>query len=119
LVLERGTSQHGEIKVLTDMALPDVAVITNVGAEHLEGLDDLMGVRRENAMIVSGLNPRGCLVVNGDDKELLDAVGHYPGNRVTFGFGEHNDLYATEVEWDHVGTRFRLNGSRRTISVPM
>jgi UDP-N-acetylmuramoyl-tripeptide--D-alanyl-D-alanine ligase len=119
LVLEIGTNHHGEIKVLSDMALPDIAVITNVGAEHLEGLDDLMGVRRENAMIVSGLNPRGCLVVNGDDKELLIAVSHYAGTTVTFGFGEHNDLYATDVEWDHNGTRFKLNGSRRTVFVPM
>lgn len=119
LVLEMGTNHHGEIKVLTDMALPDIAVITNVGAEHLEGLDDLMGVRRENAMIVSGLNPRGCLVVNGDDAELLTAVSHYEGNRVTFGFGEHNDLFATDVTWDHAGTTFYLNGSRRQVFVPM
>jgi UDP-N-acetylmuramoyl-tripeptide--D-alanyl-D-alanine ligase len=120
LVLEMGTNHHGEIKVLTEMALPDIAVITNVGAEHLEGLDDLMGVRRENAMIVAGLSPRGCLVVNGDDKELLDAVGHYEGQRVTFGFDEHNDLFATDVEWDHNGTRFRLNGSKtRPIYIPM
>ncbi len=119
LVLEMGTNHHGEIKVLTDMALPDIGVITNVGAEHLEGLDDLMGVRRENAMLVSGLNPRGCLVVNGDDSELLNAVSHYEGTRVTFGFGEHNDLYATDITWDHAGTTFFLNGSKRQVFVPM
>jgi UDP-N-acetylmuramoyl-tripeptide--D-alanyl-D-alanine ligase len=119
LVLEMGTNHHGEIKVLSDMALPDIAVITNVGAEHLEGLDDLMGVRRENAMIISGLSPRGCLIVNGDDQDLVDAVRHYEGTIVTFGFGEHNDLFATDIEWDHNGTRFHLNGSRRVVTVPM
>ena len=40
-------------------------------AEHLEFLGDLVGVRRENASIVEGLNPDGLLVVNGDDPELL------------------------------------------------
>src|SRR5690242_19941032 len=78
LVLEMGTNHHGEIKVLTDMALPDIAVITNCGAEHLEFLDDLMGVRRENATIISGLNPKGLLIINGDDRDLVDAVAHYP-----------------------------------------
>jgi len=119
LVLEMGTNHHGEIKVLTEMALPDIAVITNIGAEHLEGLDDLMGVRREEASVVRGLNPKGLLVVNGDDAELLDAVAEYPGKRVTFGFNETNDLFAGNVECTSTGTRFRLNNSRREVFVPM
>src|SRR6202043_1840080 len=65
LVLEIGTNHQGEILPLAEMASPDIAVITNCGAEHLEGLQDLTGVRRENAMILKGLNPAGLLVVNG------------------------------------------------------
>jgi len=118
LVLEMGTNHHGEIKVLTDMALPDIAVITNCGAEHLEFLDDLMGVRRENATIISGLNPKGLLIVNGDDRDLVDAVAHYPGKKVTFGFGTHNDLFASNVECTERGVTFKLNGTR-DVFVPM
>jgi UDP-N-acetylmuramoyl-tripeptide--D-alanyl-D-alanine ligase len=101
------------------MAQPDLAVITNIGAEHLEFLDDLMGVRRENATVIAGLNPKGLLVVNGDDAELLDAVSQYPGKRVTFGFKETNDLFATDIECSEKGVRFNLNGSRQSIFVPM
>jgi UDP-N-acetylmuramoyl-tripeptide--D-alanyl-D-alanine ligase len=119
LVLEMGTNHHGEMRALSEMALPDIAVITNVGAEHLEGLGDLMGVRREEASIVKGLNPRGLLVVNGDDAELLDAVAEYPGKRVTFGFKESNDLFASNIRCDEDGTRFNLNNSRREVFVPM
>ncbi len=119
LVLEMGTNHHGEIKVLSDMALPDVAVITNCGAEHLEGLDDLMGVRRENASIISGLNPKGLLVVNGDDAELLSLVSDFPCQRLTFGFKETNDLFATDVVCTDRGVEFSLNGSRRRVFVPM
>jgi len=118
LVLEMGTNHHGEIKVLTDMALPDIAVITNCGAEHLEFLDDLMGVRRENATIIAGLNPKGLLVVNGDDRDLVDAVAHYPGRKVTFGFGGHNDLFASDVVCTERGVTFKLNGTR-DVFVPM
>jgi UDP-N-acetylmuramoyl-tripeptide--D-alanyl-D-alanine ligase len=119
IVLEMGTNHHGEIKVLTEMALPDIAIITNCGAEHLEGLDDLMGVRRENASIVSGLNPKGLLVVNGDDPDLLSAVNAYKGKRVTFGFNSTNDLFANDVRCDANGTRFCLNNSKREVYVPM
>ena len=119
LVLELGTNHPGEIAALTDIARPDVAVITNVGAEHLEGLGDLMGVRQEEASVIKGLAADGMLVVNGDDRELLEAVNPYRGRRVTFGFGEHNDLFASDVRCDDTGVRFRLNNSRHEFFVPL
>lgn len=119
IVLEMGTNHHGELRVLSDMATPDIAVITNCGADHLEFLGDLMGVRQENASIISGLNPKGLLVVNGDDPELLSAVADYPGKKITFGFKETNDLFATDIRCDENGTTFSLNNSRREVFVPM
>jgi UDP-N-acetylmuramoyl-tripeptide--D-alanyl-D-alanine ligase len=118
LVLETGTNHHGELRVLSNMALPDIAVITNCSAEHLEGLGDLMGVRREEASIIEGLNPKGLLVVNGDDPQLLEAVSSYPGNRITFGYGSHNDLFATQITCDYTGVDFVLNG-RRKVFIPL
>lgn len=121
LVLEIGTNHRGEVQVLSDIALPDIAVITNCSAEHLEGLGDLMGVRQENASITAGLSPRGLLVLNGDDPHLVDAVSHYPGRKVTFGFesGGQNELFASDVHCDDTGTRFRVNNSRREVFVPL
>jgi UDP-N-acetylmuramoyl-tripeptide--D-alanyl-D-alanine ligase len=119
LVLEIGTNHHGEIRPLTLMARPDIAVITNCSAEHLEGLGDLMGVRREEASIIEGLDEKtGLLVVNGDDQALLDAVAHYKGKKVTFGFSEKNDLFATDVVCDTRGVKFKLNG-RRDVFIPL
>jgi len=119
LVLELGTNHPGEIAALTEMATPDIAVITNVGAEHLEGLGDLRGVRQEEASVVTGLVDDGMLVVNGDDRDLVEAVAHYAGRKVTFGFGEHNDLFAADVRCGENGVRFRLNKSRREYFVPL
>jgi UDP-N-acetylmuramoyl-tripeptide--D-alanyl-D-alanine ligase len=120
LVLELGTNHHGEIRTLTQIALPDVAVITNVAAEHLEGLGDLDGVRREEASIIEELKADGLLVVNGDDEALLDAVAPYRGRRVTFGMSEENDLFPTDVRCSLEGVRFRLNGNgRREFFLPL
>jgi UDP-N-acetylmuramoyl-tripeptide--D-alanyl-D-alanine ligase len=120
LVLEVGTNHHGEVKHLSEMACPDIAVITSIGAEHLEGLTDLDGVRREEASIVTGLDPRGCLVVNGDDEPLLSLVSSYSGQRITFGLNQGNDLFATNITCTRDGVRFNLNGSaRRRVFVPM
>jgi UDP-N-acetylmuramoyl-tripeptide--D-alanyl-D-alanine ligase len=119
LVLEIGTNHHGEIRNLSEMTTPDIAVITNCGADHLEFLGDVMGVRRENANIIAGLNAKGLLVVHGDDPELLSAVKDYRGQRITFGFKNTNDLFAADVRCDESGTRFALNNSRREVFVPM
>jgi len=118
LVVEIGTNHHGEIAVLTEIARPDIAVITNCSAEHLEGLSDLDGVRRENASIVAGMPGDGLLIVNGDDAELLEAIEGWRGECVTFGFSEENDLWAADVGCDASGTRFRLNG-KQEVFVPL
>jgi UDP-N-acetylmuramoyl-tripeptide--D-alanyl-D-alanine ligase len=120
LVLELGTNHPGEIARLGEMARPDIAVITNCSAEHLEGLGDLMGVRQENASIIRGLNPRGLLVVNGDDPQLLEAVRSYAGKIVRFGFDPGNDVFATDIRPHDDGTSFLLNGRRSArVFVPM
>src|SRR3954463_13947630 len=103
LVLELGTNHPGEIKVLTEMARPDISVITNCGAEHLEFLGDLMGVRQENASLIKGLRPRGMIAINGDDPELLSAVNPFRGKKITFGFEPKNDLFASDIECDNTG----------------
>ena len=66
-----------------------------------------------------GLIANGLLVVNGDDPELLSAVADFPGKRVTFGFSETNDLFASDVRCNEHGTDFSLNNSRRRVFVPM
>ena len=45
---------------------PDIAVITNCYAEHLEGLTDLAGVRRENTSVLESMDANSVLVVYGD-----------------------------------------------------
>ena len=110
LVLEMGTNHPGEILNLTQIAQPDIAVITNIGAEHLEFLGDLDGVRHENAQIIYGLDAAGLLVLNGDDPHLRRAVDAFPGEVVTFGTTGACDLRATDIVCDATGTRFKLDG---------
>src|SRR5207247_9408043 len=86
---------------------------------HPEGHGERMGVRQEEASLIKGLTPDGMLVVNGDDRELLEAVHGYPGQRVTFGYSETNDLFASCIRCDETGVRFNLNNSRREVFAPL
>lgn len=55
-VVELGTSLPGEVAILRDIAEPDVAVVTCVAEEHLEGLGDLAGVLREESAVFDGVS---------------------------------------------------------------
>ena len=54
-VIELGTSLPGEVAILRDIAEPDIALVTSIAEEHLEGLGDLAGVLREEAAVYDGV----------------------------------------------------------------
>ncbi|BAH38466.1 MAG TPA: UDP-N-acetylmuramoyl-tripeptide--D-alanyl-D-alanine ligase [Gemmatimonas aurantiaca] len=54
-VVELGTNAPGEVATLRAMSAPDVAVLTSIGEEHLEGLGDLAGVLREECDVFPGV----------------------------------------------------------------
>jgi UDP-N-acetylmuramoyl-tripeptide--D-alanyl-D-alanine ligase len=54
-VIELGTSLPGEVAILRDLAQPDIALVTSIAEEHLEGLGDLAGVLREEAAVYDGV----------------------------------------------------------------
>lgn len=54
-VVELGTNAPGEVATLRAIAAPDVAVLTSIGEEHLEGLGDLSGVLREECEVFHGV----------------------------------------------------------------
>ena len=54
-VIELGTSLPGEVAILREIAEPDIALVTSIAEEHLEGLGDLAGVLREEAAAYEGV----------------------------------------------------------------
>ncbi len=66
-VIEMGANHPGEIAYLTNLATPQVAIITNAGPAHLEGFGSVEGVARAKGEIFSGLSDDGVAVINADD----------------------------------------------------
>jgi UDP-N-acetylmuramoyl-tripeptide--D-alanyl-D-alanine ligase len=97
VVLEMGMNRPGEISRLTEIADPDVGVITNVGMAHLEGLGDMRGVARAKAELVERISLGGRVVLNGDDALLMAAASAFGKPALTFGMTPGNDLRAERV----------------------
>lgn len=115
-VIEMGTSGPDEIRPLSMATEPDVAVITNVGASHLERLGDLDGVFKEKMTITAGLKKGGVLIVNADDAHLCRARTNKSYKVLTFGV-RRGVVKPEKLTWDenacacfYVGrTKFQLN----------
>ncbi len=67
-VIEMGANHIGEIAYTTELVKPDVAMINNIAAAHLEGFGDLCGVARAKGEIFSGLSVNGIALYNKDTK---------------------------------------------------
>lgn len=65
-VIEIGMNHPGEIAPLSRMARPHVALITTVGAAHLEAFDSVAGIAHEKAAILDGLEPGGTAILPAD-----------------------------------------------------
>ena len=67
-VIEMGMNHAGEIRYLARLAAPDVALINNAGAAHVEFLGSVEAVARAKGEIFEGLKPDGTAVINADDR---------------------------------------------------
>jgi UDP-N-acetylmuramoyl-tripeptide--D-alanyl-D-alanine ligase len=96
-VVEMGANNPGEVAHLVRIARPTVGMITNAGAEHLEGFGSIEGVARAEGEMVEGLAPTATAVINADD-EFADLWRELTKARVvTFGVRANADFKAEEV----------------------
>lgn len=65
-----GINTFGEMHRLSEVARPDICVMTNIGQCHLENLIDRDGILRAKSEIFDFMNPEGTVIVNGDDDKL-------------------------------------------------
>lgn len=71
-VLEMGISEFGEMHRLSEMAQPDICVITNIGLCHLENLLTRDGILKAKTESFEHLAKNGTVVLNGDDDKLCE-----------------------------------------------
>ncbi len=93
-VTEMGMNHPGELSYLTSIARPDVAVITNAAAAHLQGLQSVEGVARAKAEIFTGVKAEGTAVINDDD-DFASLWRELAGDLKIIGFSLQHDADVT------------------------
>lgn len=96
-VLEMGISDFGEMHRLSEIAKPDICVLTNIGLCHLENLGSREGILKAKSEIFDFMAEDGYVCVNGDDDMLItlkEVKGRKP---IRFGLKPENDVTATAI----------------------
>jgi len=106
-VIEMGANRPGDVEQLMQIARPSIGLVTNAGAEHLEGFGSLEGAARAEGEMVAGLPARGVAIINADDSfaSLWQAMSAAPA--VTFGLRHAADFRAQELHWEAHADGFR------------
>ncbi len=106
-VLEMGTNHLGEIRRLSEIARPTIAVITNIGPSHLEYLEDMDTVFEAKSEILERMDSGAKLILNGDDEYLRKIK---TGLKTTcYVLSKGADIYADKITVELDGINFRLN----------
>ncbi len=121
VVAELGMSQPGEIRRLAQICRPDLAVITNIGPAHLEGLGSLEAIRLAKAELLEGLQAGGRAILNGDDPLVRRIAEETTVPVLRFGLETEAAIRAEEIASQALGTRFTLvlPGERVPVLLPL
>lgn len=108
VVAEMGMSALGEISELTNIARPDVAVITNIGTAHLEALGSRENICKAKLEIIEGLKEGGTLIYNGDEPLLWNKRDSFPKS-ISFGMKNSDaDVFAKNIRISEKSTVFDM-----------
>ena len=116
-VLEMGMNHFGELSVLTRLAKPDLALITNVGTMHIENLGSREGILQAKLEILEGLRPGGRVVFCGDNDLLSREAARY--GALTFGLGAGCDVRGSDVRTHDGQTDFTVTAGKLRFPVTL
>jgi len=122
-VIEIGANHPGEVAALVALTRPTVGLITNAGAEHLEGFGSIEGVARAEGEMVAGLTPSATAVINADDTFAALWRGMTRARVVTFGVANAADYSAHDlhnsIDADGFITRFTLRAPQGAMPIEL
>ncbi|WP_397607798.1 UDP-N-acetylmuramoyl-tripeptide--D-alanyl-D-alanine ligase [Silanimonas sp.] len=121
-VYEMGAGKPGDIAYLCSIVAPNVALVNNIAAAHIERLGSLHGIAEAKGAIYEALPDDGIAVVNADDAfapYFMQRIGHRRVLR--YGMENDADVRAREVRLDAAGSRFVLvtPAGRADIHLPL
>ncbi|AUI85283.1 UDP-N-acetylmuramoyl-tripeptide--D-alanyl-D-alanine ligase [Vibrio azureus] len=121
-VIELGANHIGEIAYTTQLVQPDIALVNNVAAAHLEGFGSIDGVKQAKGEIYQGLAPAGVAIVNLDSQGN-DKWQQVLADKTVVTFSQNSpeaDFFASNISLNEDGeASFDLHIQQQSHIVPL
>jgi UDP-N-acetylmuramoyl-tripeptide--D-alanyl-D-alanine ligase len=118
-VLEIAMNHPGEIRRLAQISGPDLGVITNIEAGHLEGVKDINGVTKAKGELLEVLGEDGVAILNADDDRVCRLAERFPGRIITFGVQNAAEVRGEAVSQSPSGSIFDLSWYDESVEVSL
>ncbi len=116
-VVELAMRAPGEIRELSQIVLPDIGVITNVGESHIELLGSVENIASAKAELIEVLGHKGVIVLNGDCPYTAGMKEMAEGRVVLFGLEDINEVRGKDIiSLGKDGTRFVIEYGQRCLN---
>jgi UDP-N-acetylmuramoyl-tripeptide--D-alanyl-D-alanine ligase len=102
VILELGMNHSGEIRALTKILRPDIAIITKIAPAHLAFFNSVKDIAMAKSEIFEGLSKDGVAIINKDDEyfELMHSEAmKYTNNIRSFGIDQDADIIVNISEY--------------------
>ncbi len=109
LVVEMGMDRPGQIEHLSELANPDVSVVTMIGEAHIEFFGTRDKIADAKMEITHHLQEDGLFIYDGDEPLLQQRAENVQQRTSTFGLKDTNTIYATEIHTDKEDSTFKTN----------
>lgn len=118
LVVEMGMNHFGELSILSKMAKPTIAVITNIGTAHIGNLGSREGIRKAKLEILDGIIGNK-VIINGDDDMLLGVLDELREKYdvSTISINEESTYKAINVVSDVFNSNFDIEDNVKDVCV--
>lgn len=111
-ILEMGMSGFHEIELLSSIAEPDIAIITNIGESHMQDLGSREGIAQAKSEITIGLKENGTFIYDGDEPLLKPHVDKvHKAKLISIGLKGNNTLTCHIDDIETEGIAFTINGN--------
>lgn len=109
-VLEVGMKAAGIIQYSSSIIKPNIGIITSIHRSHFVSLGSIDNIITAKAELLESIDENGILIVNGEDENCKKLpLKKCKGEVLTFGFSNKCDIWASNISYENLKTRFTAN----------